>query len=133
MIPKWPTILWRPCTRRPCAGVTLAAYLVAALGIPLPTSARLPFGGPAACHGLACGCASVEECRHSCCCSGPAAAPDPPPASPTQPRKKRANPPAAAKPAAPAASGHSEGTCCKRQQGNCTMPCCQHQQQSGPS
>src|SRR5262245_26780990 len=55
-------ISWRPLGRRLCAGVTLIAYLCAALGVPLPAYAS-PCGGDSCC------CPAETKSRHQCCCS----------------------------------------------------------------
>jgi hypothetical protein len=68
--------LWRSLRRRLCAGVTLLAYLVAAIGFPAPQTsaqARHP------CGQQVCGCGTAQQCKASgCCCSH--GAPQAPPA-----------------------------------------------------
>jgi hypothetical protein len=74
--------LWRACRRRLCAGVTLMAYLAAAIGFPMPaTSAQEPgacgqrvccCGTPAQCKANGCGCShdgteSEDEPSPDCC------------------------------------------------------------------
>jgi hypothetical protein len=69
MLPRW-CLRWRSLPRRLCAGITLLAYLTAALGLPLPVSAaRSKKGGvPFPCQDNPCGCQSAEECWRGCCC-----------------------------------------------------------------
>jgi hypothetical protein len=51
-----------------CAGVALVAYLIAAVGFPIP-AAPLKTGGVAyPCQNHPCGCQSAEQCWRSCCC-----------------------------------------------------------------
>lgn len=54
--------------RRIAAALSLFAYLVAALGVPLPVVAARPGGVPFPCQNHACGCHSAEECWRHCCC-----------------------------------------------------------------
>src|SRR5262249_52644625 len=76
---------------------------------PAPAAGR---GGP--CRGLACGCATVEECQRSCCCSHAAPAQPPP----------RSRPPASAKStSAPGArASHPGGKSCCSSPGATTRP-----------
>jgi hypothetical protein len=63
---------WRSLRRRLCAGLTLAAYLAAALGVPLPASGRPKDSHtPFPCQNHACGCVTAEQCWTSCCCFTP--------------------------------------------------------------
>ncbi len=104
-------ILWRPRTRQVCGGLTLAAYLMAALGVPLPAGPRV---ASATCQRLACGCSSAEACRLGGCCCSPHGAQSSESETTTQNRKKKSK----------AAQRHqqqvADGTCCKK-------PCCQPQ------
>jgi hypothetical protein len=58
----------RPLGHRLVAGLTLAAYLAAAVGFPLPARARIKAGQPFPCQNNPCGCQSAEQCWRSCCC-----------------------------------------------------------------
>jgi hypothetical protein len=59
--------LWQSLRRRLCAGVTLLAYLVAAIGFPAP---QTPAQSPHACGRQVCGCGTAEQCKAGgCCCS----------------------------------------------------------------
>jgi hypothetical protein len=70
-----------PCARnlrrsfrhRLYAGVTLFAYLVAALGLPLPAASSFPkdHGQPFPCQDHPCGCKTAEQCWSHCCCFSP--------------------------------------------------------------
>ncbi len=65
---RW-KIPWRPLRQRLAAAVALCAYLVAALGLPLP--AAMPpreTGEPFPCMEHPCGCRTAEQCWTSCCC-----------------------------------------------------------------
>ena len=62
---------WRRLPRRVCAGVSLAAYLVAAVGFPIPAASAAIGGIPFPCQNHACGCQSAEQCWRSCCCFTP--------------------------------------------------------------
>jgi hypothetical protein len=62
------TEFWRRLPRRVCAVVALSAYVVAAVGFPLPAVASRPNGIPFPCQGHRCGCQSAEQCWRSCCC-----------------------------------------------------------------
>jgi hypothetical protein len=55
------------------AAVALFAYLSAAVGYPIPTSAvaRKDRSQPFPCQEHACGCQSAEECWSGCCCFTP--------------------------------------------------------------
>jgi hypothetical protein len=58
---------WRALRRRLCAGVTLLAYLVAAIGFPAP---QTPAQSPHACGQQVCGCGTAAQCKaNGCCCS----------------------------------------------------------------
>ncbi len=62
----------RPLARRGCAALSLAAYLLVALGLPLPASARKANDQPFPCQDHPCGCQTAEECWRGCCCFTPA-------------------------------------------------------------
>jgi hypothetical protein len=63
---------WRSLRRRLVAGLTLVAYLVAAVGFPLPAgAARRPGSPPAPCGNQLCGCESAEHGSGRCCCPAP--------------------------------------------------------------
>jgi hypothetical protein len=59
------------CRRRLCAGVTLAAYLTAALGVPLPAATAKDVSAPFPCQDHPCGCRTAEQCWTNCCCFTP--------------------------------------------------------------
>src|SRR5262245_41123526 len=64
----------RPGQRRPlrqqlCAVVSLIAFLIAALGFPIPVPAKKCGDGVFACQGLGCGCETAEQCA-TCGCFG---------------------------------------------------------------
>ena len=65
-------LLGRSLRRRLCAGVTLLAYLIAAIGFPLPATSA---NSPHACGQAVCGCGTAEQCEASGC--GCSHAPDP--------------------------------------------------------
>jgi hypothetical protein len=58
--------------RRLVVVVSLAAYLVSALGISLPASASKASDMPFPCQHHACGCATARQCWEHCCCYTPA-------------------------------------------------------------
>ncbi len=60
--------LWRRLRRRVFAGIALVAYLVAAVGFPVPAIASRAGGVPFPCQNHPCGCQSAEQCWRSCCC-----------------------------------------------------------------
>jgi hypothetical protein len=62
---------WRPLRRRLCAGITLVAYLLTALGVPLPAATRKDADQPFPCQDHPCGCQTAEQCWASCCCFSP--------------------------------------------------------------
>jgi hypothetical protein len=68
MRPSRRNTIWRPLRRRLCAAVTLLAYLLTALGIPLPAAARPKEDGASSCCQNVCGCPAEERDRHQCCC-----------------------------------------------------------------
>jgi hypothetical protein len=58
---------WRLLRRRLCAGVILLAYVVAAIGVPVPDA---PAKSAHACGQQVCGCGTAEHCKEGgCCCS----------------------------------------------------------------
>jgi hypothetical protein len=65
---------WRPIRRRLTAGLSLAAYVTATFGFPLPA---LPAQAPKdreqryPCENHPCGCGSAEQCWRHCCCFSP--------------------------------------------------------------
>jgi hypothetical protein len=67
--------LWRSLRRRLCAGVTLLAYLAAAIGFPAP---QTPAQAPHACGQQICGCGTQEQCKASGCCCSHGTPPAPP-------------------------------------------------------
>jgi hypothetical protein len=71
MIPsRWRTF-WRPLRSRLPAGLALVAYLVAAVGFPLPAAPRKDSGQPFPCQDHPCGCQTAEQCWRHCCCFTP--------------------------------------------------------------
>src|SRR5437763_13121407 len=71
MIGSWRTTSWGPLRRRLWAGVTLVAYLLAALGVPLPASTRKETDLPFPCQDHPCGCQTAEQCWSASCCFTP--------------------------------------------------------------
>jgi hypothetical protein len=65
---RWQKASGRSLGRRLIAGLTLAAYLAAAVGFPLPARARTKGGPPFPCQNNPCGCQSAEQCWQHCCC-----------------------------------------------------------------
>jgi hypothetical protein len=59
---------WRAGICRLPACVALVAYLVAALGVPLPAMARKDTSQPFPCQNNPCGCRTAEECWTHCAC-----------------------------------------------------------------
>ncbi len=78
MVPNLRNPRWQAVRRRLCGGVTLLAYLIAAIGFPLPQT----LGHMAnACGQEVCGCGTPEQCKaNGCGCShdGSDAAPQEP-------------------------------------------------------
>ena len=62
------TRFWRRWARRVGVVVVLVAYLVAAVGFPVPASAARGDGVPFPCMDHPCGCQSAEQCWRGCCC-----------------------------------------------------------------
>lgn len=55
--------------RKSCVGISLAAYLFATLGLPMPATAiSRDDDQPFPCQGSVCGCRTAEQCWRSCCC-----------------------------------------------------------------
>jgi hypothetical protein len=71
MFRTWRITPWRALRRRLIAGLTLVAYLLATLGVPLPAAARRPDDQPFPCQDHPCGCRTAEQCWTSCCCFTP--------------------------------------------------------------
>ncbi len=66
---RWPLRrTWPRIARRLMAGVSLAAFLVVAIGIPLPARRMKDLTRPFPCQDHLCGCTSAEECWSHCCC-----------------------------------------------------------------
>jgi hypothetical protein len=64
----WRNTFWRRLPRRVCAVVALLAYLLAAVGFPVPAAHLKKSGIPFPCQDHPCGCQSAEQCWCSCCC-----------------------------------------------------------------
>jgi hypothetical protein len=58
--------------RRIVVIVSLAAYLITAVGVPVPASVHKSSDVPFPCQHHACGCASAQQCWKHCCCYTPA-------------------------------------------------------------
>jgi hypothetical protein len=114
MRPSRRITFWRPLRRRLCAAVTLLAYVLTTLGIPLPAAGSGASNASSCCQ-QACGCPTEKQERHECCCYHPA----PPP----EPRKTGA------------AKKHS---CCEtpptpHSEPGCDSPCCkEHDKENEP-
>jgi hypothetical protein len=63
--------LWQLLRSRLPAGLALVAYLVAAVGVPLPAFPHKDSGQPFPCQNHACGCQTAEQCWRHCCCFTP--------------------------------------------------------------
>src|SRR5579872_5866002 len=64
---------WRTCRYRAGGALSLVAYLLATLGLPLPARARKETAGvPFPCQDHPCGCRTAEQCWKNCCCFTPA-------------------------------------------------------------
>jgi hypothetical protein len=62
----------RSMRHRLCAGLTLFAYLVASLGLPIPAVAPRKDGSQAfPCQDHPCGCRTAGQCWQKCCCFSP--------------------------------------------------------------
>jgi hypothetical protein len=61
-------LCWRNLPRKLCSCLTLVTYLVAALGVPMPVSARPKDHSPFPCQNHPCGCVTAEQCWRACCC-----------------------------------------------------------------
>lgn len=75
-----PHTFWQPLPRRAGACVALAAYLFAALGFPVPASAR-PGRAASGAPARPCGCEHEGGCDGACCCCQPRAGVSPQPAA----------------------------------------------------
>ncbi len=62
---------WRDLRHRLCAASVCFAYLIAALGIPLPASVHKDASQPFPCQDHPCGCQTAEQCWRNCCCFTP--------------------------------------------------------------
>ena len=62
---------WQPSVRRLFTGLVLIAYLITAVGLPLPAIAGKDCSEPFPCQNHACGCQSAEQCWRHCCCFSP--------------------------------------------------------------
>ncbi len=61
--------LRRVLLRRSVAAAMLAAYVVVAAGVPMPTGSRSTKSGERyPCEACGCGCDSAEHCWRNCCC-----------------------------------------------------------------
>ena len=72
-IMPWPgRNLWHALRRRLVAALALFAYLLTALGVPLPAAAPVKDRSqPFPCQDHACGCRTADECWRRCCCYSP--------------------------------------------------------------
>src|SRR5207247_1439608 len=61
------TIPWRTLRRKACSAVTLAAYLCASVGLPMPLAAGKPGEAAFPCQMLLCGCLTPEQCADCGC------------------------------------------------------------------
>ena len=62
---------FRRALRRFGAAGVCVAYLIAALGIPLPASVHKDASQPFPCQDHPCGCQTAEQCWRNCCCFTP--------------------------------------------------------------
>ena len=62
------SLLWHLPFRRWVTCFAAAGYLMAVWGFPLPVQRAKHNGRPFPCQDHQCGCASADECWHSCCC-----------------------------------------------------------------
>jgi hypothetical protein len=67
---RWHT-LWRSVRSRLPASLALVAYLVVAVGVPLPAFPHKDAGQPFPCQEHPCGCQTAEQCWRHCCCFTP--------------------------------------------------------------
>ena len=67
MLPKFGSPVWRVLRRRLCAGVTLFAYLFAAIGFPVSEGASPSGAGSNQCGQAVCCCGTAEQCKTSGC------------------------------------------------------------------
>jgi hypothetical protein len=111
MRPSRRNTFWRPFRRKLCAAVTLFAYVLTSLSIPLPAAASKAGADASSCCQQVCGCPAEERERHQCCCFHPA----PPP----EPRKTGAS---------------KKRSCCETPaEPGCDSPCCkEHAPENAP-
>lgn len=69
--PAWLRLRSVPAGRFSIAAGALAAYLIAAVGVPLPTFQAKDRSQPFPCMDRPCGCKSASACWTSCCCTTP--------------------------------------------------------------
>ena len=69
--PAWLRLRSVPAGRFSIAAGALAAYLIAAVGVPLPTFQAKDRSQPFPCMDRPCGCKSAAACWTSCCCTTP--------------------------------------------------------------
>lgn len=69
--PAWLRLRSVPAGRFSIVAGALAAYLVAAVGVPLPTFQAKDRSQPFPCMDRPCGCKSAAACWTSCCCTTP--------------------------------------------------------------
>jgi hypothetical protein len=62
---------WLALRQRLCAAGIGFAYLIATLGLPLPTSVHKDASLPFPCQDHPCGCQTAEQCWRNCCCFTP--------------------------------------------------------------
>jgi hypothetical protein len=118
---------WRACRHRLCAGLTLLAYLLTALGIPLPAGAQ---GGDHPCQGHSCGCSVSAQVSQTCCCVVAQK-----PVQPTAPStcshcpNPSADPPQGRCGGGQPECGEATTTCCA---GKARSSCCEHKPATVP-
>ncbi|HUY92604.1 MAG TPA: hypothetical protein VMV10_27945 [Pirellulales bacterium] len=69
--PAWLRLRSVPAGRLSIVAAALAAYIVAAVGVPLPTFRAKDRSQPFPCMDRPCGCKSAAACWTSCCCTTP--------------------------------------------------------------
>src|SRR5262245_41643169 len=52
-------------------GLALIAYLIGAVGVPMPVRAQKASATPFPCQNHICGCTTAEQCWRHCCCFSP--------------------------------------------------------------
>lgn len=70
--PAWLRLRGLPAGRFSIVAGALAAYLIAAVGMPLPSFQTKDRSQPFPCMDRPCGCKSAKACWTSCCCTTPA-------------------------------------------------------------